>query len=127
MKEGKTIRVRPGFTPVVGRVPVEHYASREPDDSATVQKEKITLTPSAPSGPSDGPSLQDWADYFAPSIERLLPSSDDSFTPEAVSIERETFYRDEEQDAQDEHSKPRRVRVTRRRVTLFGSARQARP
>jgi hypothetical protein len=90
-------------------------------DSSSVQREQITVTAFARSQPDDSPSLEDWADYFAPSIEQLLPSSERSFVPKVVSIERETFYHDHENGGQDELSVLRRVRVTRRRVTMVGT------
>lgn len=128
MKEGKRIPVQAEGLPVVGCVPVEHDTSHGKSPDATiVQREAMTVTPSTRSELDGAPSLEDWAEYFTPSIERLLSSSERSFLPQAVSIEREIFYRDQEPDWQDESSRPRRVRVTRRRVTLFGMVQHRQP
>lgn len=66
-------------------------------------------------------SLDEWVDYFSPSIEKLLPTREHTFAPVSVSVEREEFYRDERvHEPRERESPPRRVRVVRRRVTLYG-------
>jgi hypothetical protein len=120
-KEAKRIPVQFEGSPVVTHIPVLHDTSITPANSTTVQRERITVTPSARSEPDDGPSLEDWADYFWPSIEGLLPSFQHSFVPKVVSIERETFYRDQQEGAGDDLPEPSRLRVTRRKVTMVGT------
>ncbi len=68
-------------------------------------------------------ALEMWADHFAPAIERALPSRDHFFKPVSVSVEREQFFRDQQVVGE---ALPRRVRVTRRRVTLYGTVGVAR-
>ncbi len=101
---------------ILGQEPIVHRA--EPVVERVERVDELTLAPRTVVESRSPHALEMWAAHFAPAIERVLPSRDHFFKPVAVSVEKEQFFRDEQVVGDDI---PRRVRVTRRRVTLFGT------
>lgn len=119
-RETKRILVRSSGRRVSGQVPVLLAVSGENAGESTVQREQMTLTPGMDYRAATQTMLDSWADYFAPSIEKALPASEQRFMPQRVAIEREVFYCNDDELERDD-PQARRVLVTRRRVILFGT------
>lgn len=137
--EARKIIIRPADASHTEDAPVAHViTTRSPvqeDDVVTrvittrnpgqyqVRHELVEVIPSnqSESGPEN--ALDYWAERLAPSIRKMLPSRDHAFTATGVSVESEIFYRDEATEDVSGYriGPPRRVRVKRQKVTLFGT------
>jgi hypothetical protein len=127
MDNGKNY-VRFTESPDSKRIPIDRTTSLRPFREHEVYREEVSILPERWEEPQSRRTLEEWADHFAPSISRMLPSSGHTFVPLSLSVEQEQFVRDEFPQGEDDLSTttPRRVRVTRRRVTLFGTFSPAR-
>jgi hypothetical protein len=127
MMEAKKITVRPAGRSYMEEVPVTRtIVTRTPARSVDyeIQREEVTVLPGHWTDPDSPDALDYWTERLGPSIVKMLPSREHEFRPMAVSVEREEFFRDgfpEESLTYAATGIPRRVKVRRQRVTLFGT------
>lgn len=125
--EAKKITVRPAGRSYVEEVPVTRtIVTRGPARPLEyeIQREQVTVLPSHWTDPDSPDALDYWTERLGPSIATMLPTREHEFRATAVTVERVEFYRDELPDeslARVTTSFPRRVKVRRQRVTLFGT------
>ena len=122
-EDAPVTRVITTRTPVQGDDIVTRVITTRTPEQYQIQHEQVEIIPSHQSEPTPENALDYWAERLAPSIRKMLPSRDHAFTATGVSVESEIFYRDEVTEDVTGYriGPPRRVRVKRQRVTLFGT------
>ena len=122
--EARKIYVRPAVLPDSERIPVNRSLTIRTPTNYEICRDETSIVPDTWEEATSQRALTVWAERLAPSIARMLPSNDYTFTPLAVQVEKDEFYRNGVRDydvISSTIAPPRRVRVVRRRVTLFGT------
>lgn len=123
IEDAPVTRVITTRTPVQGEDIVTRVVTTRTPEQYQIQHELVEVIPGHQGDAVPENALDYWAERLAPSIRKMLPSRDHVFTATGVSVESEIFYRDEVTEDVSGYriGPPRRVRVKRQKVTLFGT------